>query len=87
MDEPGRPALPPPGPEESRAWLTLATVMAGFAFAGLVLYLQSPPTGTHLFAAGLLLAALVVLLNASFNYATMIGLFGVAGEAETFRNC
>jgi hypothetical protein len=59
--------------EGASAYLTIITVMCGFAFAGFILYLGvSPTTPVRIVAAGLLLMGFIVLLYGSFAVASQI---------------
>jgi len=59
-------------PAGASEYLAVTSVMCGFAFAGLVLYLGAgPPAPSRVVAAALLLAAFVTLLYAAFAIASL----------------
>ncbi|MGD0113455.1 MAG: hypothetical protein ABSD48_16475 [Armatimonadota bacterium] len=62
-----------PTVEGTNAHLTVATLLCGFAFAGLILYLGTGrPHATHVVAASLLAAAFIVLLYAALSIASLV---------------
>ncbi len=66
-----------PTVEGTGAHLTVATLLCGFAFAGLILYLGTGhPHATHVVAASLLAAAFIVLLYAALSIASLVDTSG-----------
>ena len=63
--------------EGTGAFLTVTTLLGGFAFAGLILYLGTDhPHATHIVAASLLAAAFIVLLYAAISTAYLVEISG-----------
>jgi len=57
----------------ANAHLTVATLLCGFAFAGLILYLGTDhPRAAHVVAASLLAAAFIMLLYAGLSTAYLV---------------
>ncbi len=66
-----------PTVEGTSAYLTVATLLCGFAFAGLILYLGNRhPHAPHVVAASLLAAAFIVLLYAALSMVSLVDTSG-----------
>jgi len=77
MNDPSANRPPERWHEGPSAYLVVISLMSGFAFAGLVLYLgMAAPNQAEIVAAGLLLAAFVVLLYAAFACASVVDVIG-----------
>ena len=62
-----------PSQQGASAYLTVSTLLCGFSFAGVVLYLgTSQVTSVHVVAACFLVAAFILLLYAAFADASLI---------------